>query len=187
MAALLATASPALAGPVEGNVGILYKPLNSEFYGLEGELRLTGSPWSLGGLYLAERQISASGPTVPDTWVSPSSATAWGRWRYALANGDDVSALVGINSHSGSPYHPPVPEGWTTGPLVGASYTMRSGRLWLRVTPHWVFSANGGSSDAEWLIKSGLAWVEAGVRPFPHLEVSARLAMAFLKVAYTFD
>lgn len=184
---LLAIALPCEAMHVEASVGILYKPLNPESFGVEAEAGPVGSWWSLGGLYQAERFERQTGTSEYGyAWNNPTHGTVWGRLKHELPNGDMMAGLIGAS------YHPRtseiggvIAEPWQfVGPLLGVSYTLNSGRLWLRVTPHMVLSADSPFDGMSWLVKSGIPWVDAGVELFPGVELSFRLAMTFLKLTW---
>lgn len=187
--ALTVVAAPAaaVAGPVEGNLGVLYKPIGKDYYGVEGEIGPAGSGWSVGGLYQVSRHFTE--PDGPSTWTIPTHATVWGRMLFDLPNGDRYGGLVGVNYYPESAYLGQTPpDAWRyVGPVFGLTYLLRSGRIWLRATPHIVISPDKQYQEMSWLTKSGIPWAEAGVEVLPGLDLSFRLSTTVVKLAWRFD
>ena len=182
-ASIALTAAPARADTA---VGLTYKPIGIEFAGLEVEAGPVWRGWMVGGLVQARRLATASPPTP---WQVPEVVTAWGR----MANADlphlEVGWLLGVSVRLADPnagLDPGAPWG-AAGPVLGASATLRSGDLWLRLSPNYALGLDPPSPLPLWLPASGIPLAEAGWRLTPQLEVSARLGSTFARVAWLFD
>lgn len=190
-ALLLLSAEPSWAAPVQGEVGVVYKPLNPQIVGFDAEIGPSASPWAVGLLYQAMVWEQSTGDPTSGYRMTHRTSSAWGRYRFTLPNGDTLDGLAGMNANFefNQPDNILQPESPVIGPLLGASYTLRSGRLWLRLTPHWVFSEDHTNTDriAVVLDKSGIPWAEVGLNLPLGLQLSFRLSEAFAKLAWTFD
>jgi len=183
-----------IATLIAAQLGVVYKPLSPEIYGLEGEFG------PLGALVQLERYDQ------PAAWQLPLRATLWGKWPITLPNGFTpftlpngapavslpkgcgFDAIAGVNWYPDSAYvGQALPDAWRyVGPVVGVSYTLTSGRLWLRVSPNVTLSLDPPYREGSWWLKSGIPWLEAGFRPFPGLELSFGLRDAPVKLAWVF-
>lgn len=170
-----------IAHLVAAQIGVTYKPLFPEYYGLEGE-------WGpVGALIQVQRWERQTGtPEAGTFWQGPARATVWGRWPVTLPAGLALDAIGGLNWYPDSAMlGQALPDAWRyVGPVLGVSYTLTSGRLWLRVSPNVTLSPDPPYREGLWWLKSGIPWVEAGFRPFPGLNVSFRASEAFLKLAW---
>jgi hypothetical protein len=187
--ALWGMGTPVIAAelPVEGNVGVLYKPLNPVLAGMEAELGPRGGAWHVGGLFQVQIWETQTGNSSQGyTWDIPQIATVWGRYDWTLPNGDAFGGIVGLTYSPTTQWiGQPVSDRWSAvGPLLGLSYLLRSGPLWARATPHVVFAAH--RLEGDWLTRSGLPWLEVGWVIVPGLQVSARFTEAFFKLSWVY-
>jgi hypothetical protein len=168
--------------PVEGNMGVLYKPLGSTLAGLEAEVGPRGGPWHVGGLYQIEIHETHSGLA----WEVPQIIATWGRYDWELPNGDAFGPIAGLSYSPTTQYiGQPTPDVLSaTGVVLGGTYTLRSGPLWVRAMPHVVLGAP--RPNGHWFSRSGLPWIEFGWMIVPGLQASARFTDAFFKLACVF-
>lgn len=185
-AAWLAAAGPASA---ETAVGLTYKPIGVEYAGVELELGpldlgAVGNGWRLGALAQARRFVQGE----PGPWHAPETLTAWGRQAYEPWPGLELGWLLGASTH------PPFRDGdgidddrrGRSGLVVGATFGLRSGDLWLRLSPNALLHLGPAGREPFWVPTSGIPLAEAGWRIFPQLEVSFRLADTFVRTAWLF-
>lgn len=184
IALLAASQAPALAEerPYEGSVGLPGFPFYPATLGLDGEIGPRGGPWRVGGVALAQYIHSYAG-----LGVYPHTATAYGWYGTRLANGDEIGGLLGVNYYFKEGIRPAGGDGALAylGPVVGFTYTVRSGSLSLRVSPHAVLSPGRTWGD-DWFGKSGLPWFEVGYDVTPNLRASLRFTETVFKLAWIF-
>lgn len=187
--ALWGVGAPALGAewPVEGNVGVLHKPLDSMLLGLEAEVGPRGGPWHVGGLYQVEIFEKNTGdPAGGYLLEAPQIIATWARYDWELPNGDAFGPIAGLSYSPRTQYigQPTTDVLSATGAVFGATYTLRSGPLWVRAIPHVVIGAP--RPNGHWFSRSGLPWLEFGWTIVPGLQASARFTEAFFKLAWVF-
>lgn len=184
--------TPAFAG----SLGVTYKPLNPDTVGVEAESGPLLAGWRLGALAQVQRYELATGtPSAGHIWQVPPAVTLWGRHvadaapAHGLAPSHELGWLAGVNWNPDSAeIDVPLADPWRyVGPVVGVSYTLRSGDLWLRLTPNATFSPDPPYREGTWWMKSGIPWAEAGWRLAPGFEVSFRASQTFVRAAWVFD
>jgi hypothetical protein len=178
MVACLAIATPTNAEPfpIEGRLGVLSGIPLTDASGLEAELAWRDTPWSGGVLGWTRRGVS--------------SRTAWARFAMPVTEGGRLGLIVGGNDFPESTMCQALglcPPATRYGILVALSYVLRTERLWMRLTPQYVFPIDGGTTDSnQAYIKSGLPWAEVGIRAMPWLDVSVRVSEMPLAVTVVF-
>jgi hypothetical protein len=164
MGACLAIATPAEAEPlpVQGRLGLLI----SQAYGFDAELSWRNTPWTVG--------------FVSYTGRAGDSRTAWARFAWTMPDGGRMGLIAGANEYPESSmcagFGPCAPD-TRFGALLALSYVLRTERLWMRLTPQYVFPVDGGQTHSnQAFYKSGLPWVEVGFQPMSWLDLSVRFS-----------
>lgn len=131
----------------------------------EFDMNVAESPLRLGGLALFQEPY-ATNPLTP-------TYSGWTGTRIHRGRDDALDLILGINysTEPGVAFIDEVKKQTNYGLLVAASYTLESPRFWLRFTPQYVFPLEGLAAYPGYL-KSGLPWVEAGIRIQPWLSLS---------------
>lgn len=164
----------AAPGSLEGNIGLVGPSFRGDTpIGVEGELGLEGSPLHVGGVMWSP--IFGSG--MAETLWAGYAFTPWGGDRVMLMAGGTHYQQSGVGCVD-------VCQAPSSGGIfVGVSYLIREERLWLKLTPQYLFPMDGWSAYPQWAL-SGVPWVELGVPITPHCDISLRLGETILKVAY---
>lgn len=157
--------------PIDGSFGVTGGFGNNMRLGAEVEMGLRGTPLQLGAL------------VWQPLFGGELAQTAWGGYAVELRKDERLRLLVG-----GTRYQPAVgcidPCSIANhGLLLGASYLIKSERLWFQVTPQYLFALDGSFGYPSWAM-SGLPWIEFGVPIFPGCDLSFRLGENLIKVAY---
>jgi hypothetical protein len=179
LGATVAAPAAAVELPVTGRIGIFSEagvsaPLD---VGLEAEVVLRGTPWGVGGLIWHEYGRFTYGG------FALASRSAW--LRYGLPV-EGLEVLAGANQFQEVRACPGSCEPASEfGALLALSYTFRTERLWLRLTPQYVVPVDGFATDSPFS-RSGIPWAEAGVRMTPWLALGLRLHAMPLAVMVTF-
>jgi hypothetical protein len=164
--------APALAetGSLEGRVGVPGFPFYPATFGVDAEVGPRGGAWRVGGVMLAQYTHRGVG-----YGVYPHTTSVWGWYGSRLPNGDEVGGILGLNYFFKGATDPASTVGpWSyLGPIVGFTYTVRSGPLSVRLSPHYVFSS-GPTWGSDWFLQAGLPWFEVGYQITPHLLASLR-------------
>lgn len=164
----LAIATPTVAEPlpIEGRLGILNGIPFTGNIGVEAELSWRNSPWSAGFLGWTMRGVA--------------SRTAWARFAMPVTDGGRLGLIIGANDYPESSmcagFGPCSPD-TRFGALLALSYVLRTERLWMRLTPQYVFPIDGGGTHSnQAFVKSGLPWAEVGIRATPWLDLGVRVS-----------
>lgn len=156
------TSAEAEPFPVQGRLGLLM----SQSIGLDAELSWRNTPWTVGFVRYSARDAD--------------SRTAWARFAWPMPDGGRMGLIVGANEFPESSMcagFGPCPPDTRFGALLALSYVLRTERLWMRLTPQYVFPVDGGQTHSnQAFYKSGLPWVEVGFQPTSWLDLSVRFS-----------
>ncbi|MNT55731.1 hypothetical protein D3C72_1929880 [compost metagenome] len=118
-----------------------------------------------------------------------TSRTAWARFAMPVTEGGRLGLIVGANDFPETSVcgFGPCQPSTHFGVLLALSYILRTERLWMRLTPQYVFPVDGGSTHSnQAYVKSGLPWAEVGIRATPWLDISVRVSEMPLAVTVVF-
>ncbi|MNL06400.1 hypothetical protein D3C87_1270350 [compost metagenome] len=193
MACLLVPAN-AQAQPIQIQAGLSILPPAGNWIAttIDLDLGMEDSPWGLACLYQVGWHPVASlfnnvGPSIQTT--NPLVANILGRYRFTVFNQDSVTAFAGMSYYPES-YLTTQPgfnqHGLFYSPVIGATYTVRNGRTWINVSPHYAFSQTSGALSAPWYLKSGVPLIELGVSVTPAIDLSLRASFTPVRATYRF-
>jgi hypothetical protein len=170
------------AVPIEGHVGIFGVPpvfSNITSIGMDVELAWKGTPWGVGAL--AWHEVYLGDPRGFDPRLK--GRTAWVRGSLPV---EGLVVMAGVNEFNDSRACAGFCEPESQfGALLAISYTFRTERLWLTLTPQYVMPIDGRPSASS-LYRSGIPWAEAGVMMTPWLALGVRFSETPLKVMVVF-
>lgn len=193
-AACLVVPANAHAAPLQIQAGLSVLPPAANWIAttLDLDIGMEGSPWGISCLYQvgwfpASSLFNDVGPSIRVT--NPLNANLLGRYQFPVFNQDTVTAFAGISYYPES-YLTTQPgfneHGLFYSPVIGATYTLRNGRTWINLSPHYVFSQTSGWWSAPWYLKSGVPLLELGVSVTPAIDLSLRAAFTPVRVTYRF-
>ncbi|MNX92959.1 hypothetical protein D3C86_1251260 [compost metagenome] len=183
--ALLAT--PANAAPWHIEAGISYLPPAGNWTALtfDAEAGPKNSPFG----FIAAYQAGSPGSIPLPQITRPLAATIVGKYQLPVFSEDSLTAFAGVNYY---------PESWFTSdsafrsydlffsPIVGATYTLRSDRIWVKISPQYVFSRINPPYENTGIFKSAIPLAEFGVALSPTIDLSARLSFTPIRVGVRF-
>lgn len=196
----MSPAMPCIASPLDDHiVGVSGVPPYTQ--GVDAELRLTGTPFSLGGQvnYYWDPKASSWSPFSPQL-NSHNQWTFWGKFETLFKANTTIGLVVGVSqtwdglaSSDSTSTGTGSSIGSTLGVVVGASATRTIGKLWLRSTPNFQIivsdtSPNIGPSAflLKTLFSSGIPWFEAGYELMPGLDVSLLTNLTPVRLSWRF-
>lgn len=175
--------------PVSGTVGLSVLPPAGGRTAVAVDLDAgpTGSPWGVMAQYQVEilGVYGFIGPNKPTDFRNPSVVNGLLRYRASAWGEDTLTLFGGLSFARGASSRDDLSLAvdWSQyEPIVGFTYTIRSGRLWINLTPYYVFASPQIRSP--WFLTSGLAFVETGVSMGSGIDLSLRLDFTPVRISF---
>lgn len=180
--------SEAVAAPFTSTLGVSGLPpaANRIAFAVDLDVGPSGSPWGFMGSYQAE----VSGPGKPATYyTNPQVLSSLLRYRTATFGEDSLTLFAGLNYYQDSSVKSD--PGFRLSPnplepLIGFTYTLRNDRLWISLSPYYLYSPQRGAYGAPWFFMTGMPLIEAGFALTPKVDLSLRLAFTPIRLSYRF-
>ena len=155
---------------------------------MDADLPLAGSGVGIyasfeAGVFPISSLVSGTGDV---SGLAPTKANLLGRYRLPVGATDALSLYAGLNYSPQTAVQ--MESGFNQryiGLLVGATYTIRSGRLWLALSPHYLLSQLD-SPMGNRLIGTGIPFAEVGFAVTPSVDVSFRLQFTPVRLSWHF-